>query len=159
MKHRFEARYAPRPITHLETWDHEGWRVKVYGIAASGSRPSPALVEAIKREAEARLPRPAVTAGRYGEAFLYAHQGGDGAGFASVNWWANENELYHFQYEAPADDPGRLRPVEATGGSSMCVWDIAVIAHERQAWIDHVLNNDAGPDLAAYAAATLNAEV
>jgi hypothetical protein len=151
--------YRTRPIRHIETWIHDGWRVKVYGISAAGDRPSAELVAAIKRQAAATLPRPAVTDDRYGVAFTYAHQGRDGGGFASVNWWGNENELFHHQYEAPADAVGALLPVEQTGGSSACVWDIAVIGYERQAWIDLVLANEAGPDIDAYMAAVMHADM
>src|SRR3990170_4258350 len=110
--------YKTRPIRHLETWAHEGWRVKVYGISASDERPADELVEAIKREAAAKLPAPPVTDERYGVGFLYAHQGRDGGGFASVNWWGNENELFHYQYEASSGSIAHLRPVEETGGSA-----------------------------------------
>lgn len=153
------TRYKTRPIRFLEHWEHEGWRVKVYGISADSDRPSEELVDAIKGVAVEILPVPAVTTDRYGIAFLYAHQGRDGGGFASVNWWGNENELFHHQYETSADAVAGLRPITETGGSSACVWDLAVIEHERRAWVDCVLANDAGPDLHAYLTRVLEAEV
>lgn len=156
---RLSNPYKPRPIRYLEAWRHGDWRVKVYGISATDERPAAGLVEAIKKEASAKLPTPAVTGERYGVGFLYAHQGRDGGGFASVNWWGNENELFHYQYEASPDRVGELHPIEQTGGSSACVWDLAVIEHERTAWIECVLANDAGPDLEAYLARTLDADV
>jgi hypothetical protein len=159
MSIRLSAPYKTRPIRFLETWEHEGWRIKVYGIAAASERPDQDLVDAIKAVARDVLPQPAFAEDRYGVGFLYAHQGRDGGGFASVNWWGNENELFHHQYEAPADPVKDLRPVEKTGGSTGCVWDLAVIEHERKGWLDHVLANDAGPDLNAYLAHTLEADV
>lgn len=153
------APYKARPIRFLELWDHEGWRVKVYGIAAAADRPSQELVDAIKQIADQVLPRPPIDDDRYGVAFLYAHQGRDGGGYASVNWWANENELFHHQYEASAEAVSDLRPIAETGGSSACVWDLAVIEHERKAWVDCVLANDAGPDLEGYLSRALEADV
>ena len=151
--------YKARPIRFLELWEHEGWWVKVYGISADADRPSQELVDAIKGVGAEILPAPAVTTDRYGVAFLYAHQGRGGGGFASVNWWGNENELFHHQYESSADSVGDLRPTVETGGSSACVWDLAVFEHERKAWVDCVLANDAGPDLQAYLTRVLEAEV
>jgi hypothetical protein len=148
--------YQARPIRCLEVWEHNGWRVKVYGISALEELPPVELVEAIKEVAAALLPRPAATNDRYGVAFLYAHQGRNGGGYASVNWWSNENELFHFQYESTPERIGDLRPIEETGGSCACVWDLAVIDHERRAWVDLVLANDRGPDLEAYLQAQLN---
>lgn len=153
------APYKPRPVRFLELWEHEGWRVKVYGISAGTDRPSQELVDAIRGVAAEVLPSPAVAHDRYGVAFLYAHQGRDGGGFASVNWWGNENELFHHQYEASAGAVSDLRPITETGGSSACVWDLAVIEHERKAWVDCVLANGAGPDLHAYLTRVLDAEV
>lgn len=159
MTFQFPAPYKRRPIRYLETWEKDGWRVKVYGIAAVADRPSRDLVDAIKGVAAKMLPSPALADSRYGVGFLYAHQGRDGGGFASVNWWGNENELFHYQYEASPDSISDLRPVEETGGSTGCVWDLAVIEHERQAWVECVLGNDAGPDLDAYIARTFDADV
>lgn len=159
MRMKLSSPYKVRPIRFLELWEHEGWRIKVYGITAVGDRPSPQLVEAIKQVAIQMLPEPAVGEDRYGVAFLYAHQGRDGGGYASVNWWGNENELFHYQYEAPADAISDLRPVSETGGSSACVWDLAVIEHERKVWVDRVLANDSGPDLDAYLGSVLEADV
>ncbi|MGI8709187.1 MAG: isochorismatase [Actinomycetota bacterium] len=151
--------YQTRPIRCLETWEQEGWRVKVYGISALAEVPAAELVDAIKDVASSKLPQPPMTSDRYGVGFLYAHQGGNGGGFASVNWWANENELFHHQYESAPEDLSVLRPVEETGGSSACVWDLAVMAYERQAWVDCVLKNDAGPDLESYLHAQLKADL
>lgn len=156
---RLSAPYEPRPIRYLETWHKDGWRLKVYGIAASAERPSEDLVVAIKEVAAKILPHPPIADSRYGVGFLYAHQGRDGGGFASVNWWANENELFHHQYEASPHSISDLRAVEETGGSACCVWDLAVMEHERQAWVGCVLANDSGPDLDAYMARTFDADV
>lgn len=153
------APYKTRPVRYLETWEHEGWKVKVYGISGIGERPARELVEAIKSVAARTLPQPATTEDRYGIAFLYAHQGGDGGGYTSVNWWARENELYHYQFESSREALEDLKPIDETGGSHCCVWDLAVMAHERQAWIDCILNNDAGPDLETYLARRLEADV
>jgi hypothetical protein len=151
--------YQTRPIRHLEVWEHDGWRVKVYGISALDALPPMELVDAIKQVAGALLPRPAVATDRYGVGFLYAHQGRNGGGYASVNWWGNENELFHFQYESTPERIGDLRPIEETGGSCACVWDLAVIDHERRAWMDLVLTNQDGPDFEAYLRAELNADL
>ena len=62
--------YEKRPIRFLEEWRHEGWRLKVYGIAYRREGPRAELVEASKRLAREKLPRPAGGVGRYGVGFL-----------------------------------------------------------------------------------------
>ena len=41
----------------------------------------------------------------------------------------------------------------------MCVWELVVAAAERQAWIDSVLANPAGPDIERYLATRFNCDI
>jgi hypothetical protein len=156
---QLSAPYRRRPITFLETWEDDGWRLKIYGISALSEIPSSRLISAIKSVARTVLPRPAIAADRYGVGFLYAHQGRNGGGYASVNWWLNENELHHFQYEASPGGLDDLKSVEVTGSPIACTWDLAVMSFERDAWVETVLDNKSGPDLEAYLSRRMNADV
>lgn len=149
------ARYRARPVRFLELWRHEGWRVKVYGIAARGERPRPELVEAAKAVAAQCLPQPAGGDGRYGVGFLTVHDGADGT-WALVDWWADGNLLYHRLYGGESAIPTELRPV--TGGLTACTWELAVTCFERQAWLDRVFTAPV-PDVDSYLEARLEAEV
>lgn len=150
-------RYSPRPVRPLPLFEVEGWRLKVHSIAYQGELARPELVEAAHRVAAEVLPRPAVGAGRYGVGFLGVHDG-RGATFVFVDWWADENELHHHAFTSPLDRPGEL---VATGMDALiaCAWDLAVIGHERAAWVETVMANPGGPDLDAYLARTLTADV
>lgn len=57
--------------------------------------------------------------------------------------------LMHRHCHASLDDPTRFADV-ASRHVGPCVWELAVQAHEREAWLRHVLANPAGPDLDAY---------
>jgi prepilin-type processing-associated H-X9-DG protein len=149
--------YRPRAIRCLDVAEIEGWRVKVYGIAYEGSRPATALVDATLAAARATLPSPAVTGERYGVGFLGAHQG-RGSNFAFADWWALENELHHHVWFSSLEAPGELR-AQRPGDPIACAWDLSVIAHERAAWVEHVLARYGDPDLDGYLAAQLNAEI
>lgn len=46
-----------------------------------------------------------------------------------------------------------------TGDLMACTWELAVIGFERDAWLQTVLRNPGGPDLDAYCAVQMNAEV
>ena len=56
------------------------------------------------------------------------------------------------------DRPEKLEYMTPTGVIA-CVWDLYIIAFERKAWIDTVLNNPEGPDLDAYLGRQLNDDV
>lgn len=65
------------------------------------------------------------------------HQGRD-SNLVFVGWWANENELYQHVWTAYPPDSGSFSAV-APRGLTGCVWDLAVVGFERQAWIETVL--------------------
>lgn len=140
--------YAPRRVRFLGFQGVAEWRLKVYGIAYRGDEPDRALVRKAVEVAARDLPAPAVAEGRYGVGFLGVHQG-RGANLVFLDWWARENELHHLVYLADHTRPLALERVPG-GGLHGCVWDLAVVAFERQAWISAVLSNPSAPDLEAY---------
>jgi hypothetical protein len=154
---RLAEPYATRSVRCLDLLTFDGWRLKLYGIAYRGERPVEALVEAAVAAAQERLPRPAVTDDRYGLGFIGAHEG-RGGNFVFVDWWAEEDELHHHTWRSSPEEPGRLL---ATGPNDLtaCAWDLAVIGHERAAWVGHVLARAEGPHLDAYLGDRLDGKV
>lgn len=146
--------YQSRPVSFLEVWEPDAWKIKLYGIAYARARPAPELVEAART-----LAAPLLAAARdhYGVGFMGVHQGKT-ADFIFLDWWARENELNHHVFiSSPGQSPGF---VDATASGVMaCVWDLAVIGHERQAWIDCVLKAGADDRFAAYLGRRLQGEV
>jgi hypothetical protein len=149
--------YAKRSVECLDVLTFDGWRLKLYGIAYRRERPIQSLVDAAVAAARKRLPRPAVAADRYGVGFIGAHDG-RGANFVFVDWWENEDELHHHAWLSSKEQPANLRPV-GPDDFTACAWDLAVIGHERAAWIRHVLARADGPDLDAYLADRLSGQV
>jgi hypothetical protein len=145
--------YRTRPIRCTGVLEAEGWRLKAYEAAYERDRPRQELLDATKQLA-ARLPQPPDGEDRYGVGFLCAHDGRGGC-YAFVDWWSDENELHHLIYAAPGDSPSDLQPVPP-GGLTACVWDLAIMAFERRAWLDSVLANPGGPDLERYLREQLN---
>jgi hypothetical protein len=140
--------YRSRSIAFLELWYHSGWRLKIYGITPDAERPDSALISGARTIAMAALPQPAVTQDRYGVGFMGVHQG-RGSNLVFVDWWENENELFHRSFVSSPAKPNEFSNVTATGPSA-CVWDLAVMSFERQAWVAAVLQAPGGPDLARY---------
>lgn len=130
-------RYRPRHIRFLELWQDGGWTMKVYGISVEPAGPPSGLRRAARHFMARSLPAPPVTSERYGVGFVGIHAGRD-ANLVFVDWWGRENELHHQVAVSALDRPERLRPV-ASGELSACVWDVAVICFERDAWVETVL--------------------
>jgi hypothetical protein len=149
--------YTERPIRFLELCQHAGWRLKVYGIASGRQRPRPELIEAARVVAKERMASVAESMRHYSVGFLGIHDGRT-ANFVFVDWWADENELHHHVYVSPTDDPTRFTYTTPTGLVA-CVWDLRVMAFERQAWLETVLKPSGGPDFDAYLQRRLEEDV
>lgn len=143
--------YRPRPVRPLGVREVGGWRLKAYGIAARADAPRPALVDAVWRAAAELLPDPGAD-GVHGLGFVVAHDARP-ACFALIDWWVRGYDLYQRYLRAPLDRPDRLAVL--TTPTVGCVWELAVVQHERDAWIRHVLRRPAEPDVDAYLADVL----
>jgi copper chaperone CopZ len=139
--------YIARPVAAHGTWRHGDWRLKKYTIAYRRDAARPELIEAAEAVAADILPTPAITPTRYGVGFLGIHDG-RGAGLVFVDWWEGENDLLHYVFLSPDEDRGTLRPA-TSNQLTACTWDLAVMAHEREAWLRHVFAADT-PSLDAY---------
>jgi hypothetical protein len=154
---RLTETYATRPVRCVRVSARNGWRLKIYTIAYGGADVDRALMDAALDVGHAHLPTPATTADRYGVGFLGVHLG-RGSNFVFVDWWGQENELHHHVWFSDRRRPAELRAWRPDDPIA-CVWDLSVIAFERAAWVREVLANPRGPDLDAYLAAQLNADV
>ncbi len=148
--------YAPRPIRFLGICGVAGWQLKAYGIAFGREYPAPDAVEAAKQLAATALPQPPTTEERYGVGFLTVHQGKD-ACWALIDWWAYEDVLCHKLYRAPLDHPTEFTQV--TSGPTVCVWELNVLAYERNAWVETMLQDPKRASVMSYLARSLSADL
>lgn len=144
--------YAARSFRFIELFSAGDWRMKLYGIASGRELPRPELVAVAKRIAAEQLARE--NSPNYKVGFVGVHDG-RGASFVFIDFWGNENELFHRVFLSRDTDPAKLTPA-APADSSVCVWDLRLQNFEREAWIRHVLQNADAPDFAAYLAERLN---
>lgn len=146
--------YAPRSFRFIELLSIGDWRMKLYGIAWKGELPRPQLLEAAKKAARRQLENE--TASNYGVGFIGVHDG-RGAAFVFVDFWGNENELFHRVFLSRKNDPEELARAGADD-PSVCVWDLHLQSFERAAWIKHVLQRWQSPDFEGYLNEHFNAD-
>jgi len=149
-------RYEPRPIDFHGLRDVDGWRLKQYSIAYGPGPVDWPAFEPATALIDAALPRPAGTNERPGVGFVIAHQGRT-ALYCVLGWWDNENELPVRVFVRGLEDGAEWRP--ARGGESFCVWDLQVIAFERDAYVATLLaGGDVRTATRAYVEAVLSRE-
>ena len=140
--------YAPRAFRFIEQLRIGDWRMKLYGIACNGELPRASLLGAARGIVEEQLAKE--KANNYGVGFIGVHDGLDAA-FVFVDFWGNENELFHRVFLSRGSNPEKLAPAEPAD-SSVCVWDLHLQSFERAAWIKHVLRKADAPDFDGYLA-------
>jgi hypothetical protein len=123
-----------------------GYRIKQYAILYGGGPFRDGDFAMGLELAFGSLPTPAQTRMRPGLGFAIAHQG-NGADYAVLAWWDNENELPLRVFVRPQTPEGTWRT--ARDGESICVWDLEVIGFERMAYVETLLG---GGDAEAYLA-------
>jgi hypothetical protein len=126
--------------------DLSGWKMKTYGVAC-GPRPRAELVTAANRVATDTLPERPDLDGAFGMGFLIVHDAADGC-LALVHWWVRPDELHQQVFAATHEKPRLLAPPLTAAIGRLP--DLAIIEHERQALLRHVLERPSGPDLDAY---------
>ena len=146
--------YAPRSFRFIELLKIGDWRMKLYGIACHGELPRSELIAVAKEIAQKQLANE--KGNNYGVGFIGVHEG-RGAAFIFVDFWGNENELFHRVFLSRGNEPKKLAPAEPSD-SSVCVWDLHLQSFERAAWIKHVLHKSKAPDFEGYLSEHLNAD-
>jgi len=130
------------------------WRVKVYTITKNSKFESNEILESAidslatwVKDAEARQ------LDTYKISTLIAHEGREGV-WLLFSWWMDgemiETRVRLGEYGSPpviSDSP--------LSHSVVCVWELEIFIHERQAWIEHVLMKAEQPDFEGYLADVL----
>jgi hypothetical protein len=128
--------YSARPVRFMGVRSLAGWRIKTYAIAYDGRVPEDSAFAPARALAAAALPQPPRTAERPGIAVAIEHRG-RGIDYFVLGWWDRQNELplriWVREHEANATWRA------AQGSESVCVWDLQVLAFERDAYVATLL--------------------
>jgi hypothetical protein len=135
----------------------DDWRVKLHGLsAAPDSELDLAALEGARKAAAEALPRPGTDGGRYGVGFVIAHRSTNAYSYV-IGWWSYGCLLSTAAYSARFSEPGDIARCPARQAG--CVWELAVIDHERRAWTRTMLRDGVVGDVDAYLGAVLSGKV
>ena len=137
------GRFRTRPTRPIGVWSVNGWRLKAYEITLDGSSVDAAVLGGVSALLADELPPPETD----DVGFVIVHHGEEQV-WVLADLWSGDIISQH-TFCADLDTPTNFRRVPA-GGPTACVWELAVHAHEREAFINHVLDPAAGPDVAGY---------
>jgi hypothetical protein len=153
------APYQQRPIRFLEVWAPDGWKIKLYGMSVGPEVPASGIVPGafVARAKEVADPilRAQPNGSHHGTGFMLLHQGRLG-NWILLDWWTDEILLQHRYFGSQAGRPLDFSPW--TAGHIACVWEMAILAFERDAWITSQSSGQTDP-IGAYLATTLDGNV
>lgn len=150
--------YEQRPVRFLEVYIHNGWYIKIYSISVRSEHVQTQVVESAKlRLTEWLQKSDQHPLENYKIATLILHEGKEGC-FAIINWWVDESMLQHHVYLMDYARPSHFE-LYADKDIITCVWEMAVLWHERNAWIENILKKNKNPDFEGYLNSQLNADV
>ncbi|MEV4897570.1 hypothetical protein AB0K48_50385 [Nonomuraea sp. NPDC055795] len=144
-----------RAVRALGVRESGGHLVKVYALEKPGR--SAIDIETGLDIAAGHL-APGALRGSLGLSVLILHAGGDGD-YVIIHTWIEGHMSDLAIFVGPAGDPAGLRPGRA--GLAPCVWEAAILAHEREAFARHVLDGDGpiGRRVSAWGADVIAGEV
>ena len=134
---------------HYDKFVEAGKNISIAGSVlkwyrlAKQDEPVPAAVEALAL----RFLNSEAEAGRlenFGEmGFVILHRCGVDFYFLLVSSWKNGNELWESVYAKQSDEHADFAefPLESRHHATFCVWELAAVWHEQQAWRRFLLSD------------------
>ena len=148
--------YSPRYISYVDTLVDADFAIKIYGIRHQEEFTGPILTEAVAASVHAAIRSVLDEHARhdrsYGLGFCIVHIGEE-AVWLLVDWWISGGIVQQKMLSAPLERPDAFMPVIEP--ALACVWELVVMAHERNAWVKHMLT--AQPDAGGYLRDVLHA--
>jgi hypothetical protein len=146
--------YISRTIQFVDLYNAQGWKLKVYSILHPDKTLNEQLIETAKQTALDFLPD-STEPGHYGVGFISVHQG-KSYDFVTVGYWTYSTELRHQSYMKASSATATLTAISTELSSD--VWDLRLLAFERDAWVVEVLKVNAS-SVDAYLAKRLSETV
>lgn len=135
--------YRPRYVSNLGQWNIGGLEFKIYGLVADHKEIDEVVLNTARSFVQGEvLPRVADQGDDNGMGFLIIHPGELGVSILA-HWWIQGSVLcqqnYRKLYAAPEPMDTAKRPVVA------CVWELALINAEQEAWRKTMMTDEPSP--------------
>ncbi len=137
-------RYRERVIDHYPLWRREGFTIKPYSVVYEGET----IMDEDWQTASQLMMQTLLPGEGVKAAYLILHKGKD-CNYLVVSQWADHNMLRMLAYRSEKKEPQNYRDVTASG-LSVCVWDMQIHCHERNAYVQHILRDPENTNLIAY---------
>lgn len=136
--------YRPRVHTNLGIWREGGLKFKIYGLAAQAKIITDEMQttarDLVDREVLSRIE---TMGDSNGLGFIIIHPGETGLTI-SVHWWAQGSVLCQHIYRKLYTEDLALDTIQRPAVA--CVWELALINAEQEAWRNHMMISRPDPN-------------
>lgn len=143
-------KFKKRAVKYLDLIEFGDWKFKLYSMKYDESRVTPGIKNAIKENLPDWVKEKSQVNDfpNYKIGTVIVHEAMDSI-LVVVNWWVYENVIQNHVYIAEYEQPNKFADFTSQG-LRFCVWEMNVLWHERNLWVEHVLKKANKPDWDAY---------
>lgn len=140
--------YQDRPTHFIGIEKIDAWSFKCYEVIdVSNTKPQPEEWEYAIQLSAQNIQNYAHSITELKIGYIIYHKGFD-TNYIVISWWFHENMLRMFAYASMRSKACEFRLV--TDGLNICVWDMLIHAHERNAFVKHILRKPASAQFKNY---------
>ena len=143
-------KFKKRAVKYLDVIEFGDWKFKLYSMKYNELRVTPEIENVIKASLPDWIKENSQINDfpNYKIGTVIIHEAMDSI-LVVVNWWVYENVIQNHVYVSEYETPNKF--VDFTSkGLRFCVWEMNILWHERNLWVEHVLKKADNPDWDAY---------
>lgn len=141
--------YKVRHIKFKEIISVAQWKVKAYTISKNiNFQADVTYAHVLKKLPDWLNQFNSFDASHENIAFLIVHEGTEGV-FSLINTWVGKNMLQTHIFISKFDTPTSFEKISGDGLFA-CIWELEVINHEKDSWVNHILKKQENPDYQSY---------
>ena len=143
-------KFKKRAVKYLGITEFGDWKFKLYSMKYNELRATPEIEKVVRailpdwiKEKSQINDFPNYKIGN-----VIIHEAMDSI-LVVVNWWIYENVIQGHVYTADYENPNKFTDLSSKG-LQFCVWEMNILWHERNLWVEHVLKQADNPDWDSY---------
>lgn len=142
--------FKKRAVKYLGIFEFGDWKFKKYSLKYNESRRTPKIEKIIETNLPTWIKEKTQlnTFPNYKVGTVIIHEAKDSI-LTIVNWWVYENVIQNHVYFSEYKTPEKLKDF-SNKGVQFCVWEMKILWHERNLWVEHILKNSDNPDWNSY---------
>ncbi len=144
--------FKNRPARFLGISKFDEWQMKTYSIKYDAARDTPGIQEIIQNKLPVWIYEKTEQNDfpNYKIGVVIIHEAKDCI-FTIVSWWVYDNVIQSHVYFSEYETPDRLIDY-SDKGIRFCVFEMSIMQHESNSWVEHVLKQSSNPDWNSYLA-------